>query len=290
MLTMDHVSKRFGASSIIEDACVRMGTGVTGLIAPNGAGKSTLIKMLATLLFPSEGQICWKGTDIHALGEAYRARLGYLPQQFGYYPTYSPRAHLRYVGALQRMDARRVAARTDELLEMVGLSDVADRRMRDFSGGMVQRVGIATALLNDPELLILDEPTAGLDPGERVRFRNIIHELARDRVVLLSTHIVSDVETIAGQIMLIQDHRVQSYPSAAALCSELGGRVFEVPLAAEIGPTYRVLGECERGGVAMRRVAALGASDGARDGLPSGAVPVEPTLEDAFLVRYAEGR
>ena len=290
MLTMEHVSKSFGAASIIEDACVQFPVGVTGLLAPNGAGKSTLIKMLATLLFPSEGEIRWNGKEIYALGETYRAQLGYLPQQFGYYPSYTPRAFLRYIGALQRMDARDARQRGDELLELVGLGDAADRRMRDFSGGMVQRVGIATALLHDPRILILDEPTAGLDPRERVRFRNIIHDLARDRTVILSTHIVSDVETIAGQIVLIKDARVQAYPSAAALCEELAGRVFEVPMGVQVERGWQVLSEAERGGTTVLRVAADGPRHLAGRQLPADAVPVVPTLEDAFLVRYAEGR
>lgn len=290
MLAMEHVSKSFGSSVIIEDACVEFSAGVTGLIAPNGAGKSTFIKMLATLLFPSEGEIRLDGEEIHALGEEYRAQLGYLPQQFGYYPNYTPRKFLRYVGALQRMDARAAATRANDLIDLVGLSDVADRRMRDFSGGMVQRIGIATALLNDPRILILDEPTAGLDPRERVRFRNIIHELACDRTVILSTHIVSDVETIAGQIVLIENARVHAYPSAAALCEELRGRVFEVPASESLSPCWQVLSEAERDGATVLRVAAPIPLHGTERVVPQRAVTVEPRLEDAFLVRYAEGK
>ncbi len=304
MLTVEHVTKRFKSNVVIEDATLAFSTGVTGLIAPNGAGKSTLLKMLATLTFPTEGRICWNGEDIHAMGEPssslsdgtpcwngedihamgerYRAMLGYLPQQFGYYPSYTPRAFLRYVGALQRMGKHDIARRCDELLELVGLADAADRRMREFSGGMVQRIGIATALLADPQILILDEPTAGLDPRERVRFRNIIHELAKERTVILSTHIVSDIEAIAGQIVFIQNGRVQAYPGSAELCAELAGTIFEVPVHAELPRGCQVLGERERDGRTMLRICATRCPEGAR--------AVSPTLEDAFLVRYREGR
>lgn len=282
MLTVEHVTKRFKSNVVTEDATLAFSKGVTGLIAPNGAGKSTLLKMLATLTFPTEGRICWNGEDIHAMGERYRAVLGYLPQQFGYYPSYTPRAFLRYVGALQRMDKRDIARRTDELLELVGLDDAADRRMREFSGGMIQRIGIATALLADPQVLILDEPTAGLDPRERVRFRNIIHGLAQERTVVLSTHIVSDIEAIAGQIVFIQGGRVQVYPGSAALCAELAGMIFEMPVHVGLPSACRVLGERERDGLTVLRVYAKQE--------PAGARAVSPTLEDAFLVRYREGR
>lgn len=282
MLTVEHVSKRFEGHTVIEDANLAFPVGVTGLIAPNGAGKSTLLKMLATLTFPTEGRICWNGEDIHAMDERYRAMLGYLPQQFGYYPRYTPRAFLRYVGALQRMGKHEIARRTDYLLDLVGLADVADRRMREFSGGMVQRIGIATALLADPQILVLDEPTAGLDPRERVRFRNIIHGLARERTVILSTHIVSDIEAIAGQIVFIQDGCVQTYSSSVELRGGLFGRIFEIPVHTELPNGCLVLGERERDGGTVLRIYS--------NRELAGAQMVPPTLEDAFLLRYREGR
>ena len=191
MLCVEHVTKKYGTFTALEDISLTFTPGVYGLLAPNGAGKTTLIKMLTTLLFPTRGQILWEGEDIQALGETYRGLLGYLPQQFGYYPNYTPRQFLRYAAALQCIPRREADGRIDDLLETVGLHDVADKKMKKFSGGMLQRVGIAVAMLNDPKLLILDEPTAGLDPRERVRFRNLIHALSGERIVILSTHIVS---------------------------------------------------------------------------------------------------
>lgn len=181
MLSVEHVTKRYGNFTALEDISLAFTPGVYGLLAPNGAGKTTLIKMLTTLLFPSEGQILWDGEDILSLGEAYRGLLGYLPQQFGYYPSYTPRQFLLYAAALQRISRPQAKRRIEELLALVGLADAADKKMKQFSGGMLQRVGIAQAMLNDPRLLILDEPTAGLAPRERVRFRNLIHSLAADR-------------------------------------------------------------------------------------------------------------
>ena len=218
MLTVEHITKKYGNFTALEDISLQFTPGVYGLLAPNGAGKTTLIKMLTTLLFPTSGQILWEGEDIHALDEEYRGLLGYLPQEFGYYPGYTPRQFLRYVAALQCIPQKEADLKISQLLELVGLSDAEHKKMRQLSGGMRQRVGIAQAMLNDPKLLILDEPTAGLDPRERVRFRNLIHSLAEDRIVILSTHIVSDIETIAGQIVMLRDHRLFCCDSPAGIC------------------------------------------------------------------------
>ena len=176
--------------------------GVYGLIAPNGAGKTTLLKLLTTLSFPDSGEILWNGTNIIKLGEQYREVIGFLPQKFGYYKDYSPYQYLKYLSALKGIKSELAEKRTLELLETVGLKDVINKKMKTFSGGMIQRVGIAQALLNNPQILMLDEPTAGLDPKERVRFRNIISGLSGERIVILSTHIVSDVETVANKIIM----------------------------------------------------------------------------------------
>jgi len=208
MLSVNHVTKKYGNFLALEDITLQFDNGVYGLLAPNGAGKTTLIKMLVTLLFPTDGEILWNGVNILALDEKYRDVIGYLPQEFGYYKHYSPRKYLRYLAALKACPQKKTEERITELLELVGLADVADKKMRKFSGGMLQRVGIAQAILNDPRLLILDEPTAGLDPKERVRFRNLIQELSRDRIVILSTHIVSDIESIADYVIMFRDHKL----------------------------------------------------------------------------------
>ncbi|MCI5499177.1 MAG: ABC transporter ATP-binding protein [Clostridiales bacterium] len=280
MLSVEHVTKRYGTFTALEDISLTFTPGVYGLLAPNGAGKTTLIKMLTTLLFPTQGQILWKGEDIHALGETYRGLLGYLPQQFGYYPGYTPRQFLRYAAALQGIPQKEAAGRIDRLLELVGLAQVADKKLRQFSGGMRQRTGIALAMLNDPKLLILDEPTAGLDPRERVRFRNLIHSLAAQRIVILSTHIVSDVETIAGQIILLRDHRLYCCDSPSSLCARLAGKVFALPAGVPLAPDQYLLSEGQGEAGAVLRVLC------ARP--PAQGVPVTPTLEDAFLAIYRE--
>ncbi|NLG87846.1 MAG: ATP-binding cassette domain-containing protein, partial [Clostridiaceae bacterium] len=190
MLAVNHVTKKYGKFVALEDITLEFTRGVYGLLSPNGGGKTTLIKMLVTLLFPTFGEILWEGIEITKLGEQYRDIIGYLPQDFGYYKNQTPRQFLNYLAALKgidRNDAERIAT---ELLQLVSLGDVMDKKMRKFSGGMIQRVGIAQAMLNDPKILILDEPTSGLDPKERVRFRNLISELSKDRIVILSTHIV----------------------------------------------------------------------------------------------------
>ena len=282
MLTVEHVTKRYGSFTALEDISLQFTAGVYGLLAPNGAGKTTLIKMLTTLLFPTSGQILWEGEDIHALDEEYRGLLGYLPQEFGYYPGYTPRQFLRYVAALQCIPRKEADQRISELLELVGLSDAEHKKMRQLSGGMRQRVGIAQAMLNDPRLLILDEPTAGLDPRERVRFRNLIHSLAEDRIVILSTHIVSDIETIAGKIVMFRDHKLFCCDSPAGIRGTMKGRVFEVPAGTVLEENQFLLSERQGEQGTVLRIFC--------DTPPQGAAPVTPSLEDAFLAVYREGQ
>lgn len=282
MLSVEHVTKRYGTFTALEDISLTFSPGVYGLLGPNGAGKTTLMKMLSTLLFPTKGQILWDGEDILALGADYRGLLGYLPQQFGYYPSYTPRQFLRYVAALQCVPKREAEERISLLLELVGLGADGDRKLKKFSGGMIQRVGIASAMMNNPRLLILDEPTAGLDPRERVRFRNLIHSLAEDRIVLLSTHIVSDVETIAGQIVMFRDHRLYCCDTPAKICAQFHGKVFQVPAGTALGPDQFLLSEGQSEAGPVLRILT--------ENPPARAVSAAPGLEDAFLAIYREGQ
>lgn len=282
MLTVKDVTKRYGKFTVLEHVSLEFQPGVYGLLAPNGAGKTTLMKMLTTLAFPTEGEILWNGTDIRSLGAAYRQQLGYLPQQLGFYPHYTPNQYLSYLSALKGLDGKTAGERIPKLLDLVGLSEVADKKMKKLSGGMVQRVGIAQALLNDPKILILDEPTAGLDPKERGRFRNILSGLSRDRIVILSTHIVSDVENVANQLILLKDRQVYREDTPKNLCRSMEGRVFETTVPEEeveaFGTSHLILSQRQEG----ERVS-LRFTDG---DIPAGAVPAVPTLEDAFLTIY----
>ncbi|MCM1468221.1 MAG: ABC transporter ATP-binding protein [Alistipes sp.] len=282
MLSIENVTKKYGGFTALQDISLTFEKGVYGLLAPNGAGKTTLIKMLATLLFPTEGKIRWDGEDILAMDERYRGILGYLPQEFGYYKNYTPVQFLRYVGALQCMDKKETDRRIGELLELVSLADVRNKKMKQFSGGMLQRVGIAQAMMNDPALLILDEPTAGLDPRERVRFRNLIHSLSKDRIVILSTHIVSDIETIANQIVMIREHRIYQNDSPVNICNALRGKVFEVPADRRLSENEFLLSECQGDGETMYRIVTDRPGEGAKEVLPN--------LEDAFLYIYGENQ
>ena len=286
MLTLNNVSKNFGKFTAVDNISLNMDNGLYALLAPNGAGKTTIIKMITTLLNPTEGEILYDGVNIKTMGAAYRELLGYLPQDFGYYKNNTPKQYLSYLAALKGVPKKETAEKIDYLLEMVGLSENADKKMRKFSGGMIQRVGIAQAMLNDPKILILDEPTAGLDPKERVRFRNIISVLSKDRIVILSTHIVSDIESIANQVILIRDKHIYKMDSVANICNELSGKVFEMQVSdkeyEKMEEKYIVLSARQEKGFMTIRV-----FDEADDGTDNdNKVSVSPNLEDVFLVNY----
>ena len=286
MLTLNNVSKNFGKFTAVENISLNMDNGLYALLAPNGAGKTTIIKMITTLLNPTEGEILYDGVNIKTMGAAYRELLGYLPQDFGYYKNNTPKQYLSYLAALKGVPKKETAEKIDYLLEMVGLSENADKKMKKFSGGMIQRVGIAQAMLNDPKILILDEPTAGLDPKERVRFRNIISVLSKDRIVILSTHIVSDIESIANQVILIRDKHIYKMDSVANICNELSGKVFEMQVSdkeyEKKEEKYIVLSARQEKGYMTIRV-----FDEADDGTDNdNKVSVSPNLEDVFLVNY----
>ncbi|MDO4169372.1 MAG: ABC transporter ATP-binding protein [Lachnospiraceae bacterium] len=286
MLTLSHISKDFGKFRAVEDINLELENGLYGMLAPNGAGKTTLIKMITTLLFPTEGEILYNGVEIGKMGESYRDLLGYLPQKFGYYKNNTPVQYLDYLAALKGMSKAGTKEKIMELLDMVGLSDVANKKMKKFSGGMIQRVGIAQAMLNDPKILILDEPTAGLDPKERVRFRNIISALSKNRIVILSTHIVSDIESIANKVVMIKDKHLYKMDTVVNICEEYDGTIFECPVKEEdyasFEQKYLVLSaRQERGYFMVRYYAECGSHEEA-------VTMCSPNLEDVFLITYRE--
>ena len=284
MLTLVNISKKYGNQMAVEDINLDMEHGLYGMLAPNGAGKTTIIKMITTLLFPTTGEILYNGVNITEMGAAYRDLIGYLPQQFGYYKNNTPTEYLEYLACLKKLPKEKTKERIKELLEMVGLSDVANKKMKKFSGGMIQRVGIAQAMLNDPKILILDEPTAGLDPKERVRFRNIISMLSKDRIVILSTHIVSDIESIANQVMLIKDQHLYKLDTVPNICNGLEGNIYEVEIPdAEYDAfenAHQVLAARQENGKMVVRFYEK------KDTTVKHATLCNANLEDVFLVTY----
>ena len=287
-LVIDGVSKVYrGGVRALADFSLELGPGVHGLLGPNGAGKSTLMRILATLTRPTAGRVSWNGRDLVSDPDAVREVLGYLPQDFGVYPNLSAVEFLDYLAAAKGLEPRAARSRIEALLELVNLGEARRRPLGGFSGGMRQRVGIAQALLNDPQLLIVDEPTGGLDPEERVRFRNLLSELPGERIVILSTHIVSDVEAVATDLAIIARGRLVRHQSPEALLAGLEGRVWEatVPVAelAALRARHPVTGTLRRGDRVQARVLA--------DAPPAAdARPVAPSLEDAYLDALARER
>lgn len=280
-LEIRRLSKRYGKKMAVSGVELSITPGVWGLIGANGAGKTTLMRMLAGILPPSSGRVLYDGVDIRDLGEAYRDALGYLPQSFGFYPEFTVTDYLEYVAALKGIGGLECRKKTEELLELLSLTEVRKKKIKKLSGGMQRRVGIAQAMLNDPDVLILDEPTGGLDPGERVRFRNFLSEFAQGRIVLISTHIVSDVEYIAAQNVIMKDGRVIGAGKTEELLEAVAGKVFTAVIRQDELPRYEeavriVSMKGEPGGqVGVRYI-----SDAPE--IP-GSLPAEPRLEDLYL-------
>ncbi len=287
-LSIEQVSKSYrGNVSALRDFSLEVGPGILGLLGPNGAGKSTLMRILATITKASSGTVTWNGTDVARSPDTVRAVLGYLPQDFGVYPNLNAIEFLEYLAAAKGLKNQPARRRITELLEIVNLVEVRKRPLGGYSGGMKQRIGIAQALLNDPLLLIIDEPTAGLDPEERVRFRNLLSELAGSRIVILSTHIVSDVEACATSIALISQGRLVTHGAPEALLRSVEGKVWEwvVPSAElpAVRQQYATSSAIHRSdGVHVRLLA---------DTSPGpGAVAALPMLEDAYLYWISSAR
>lgn len=284
-LKITNLTKDFRKTRAVDAVNYTFRSGVYGLLGVNGAGKTTLMRMLTTLLNPTSGEITWDGEDIFKMDKEYRKLLGYLPQDFGAYPDFSVQDYLMYISTLKGIKPAAAKARVKEMLHLTGMTQFKSKKMKSLSGGMKRRAGIAQAVLNDPKILILDEPTAGLDPSERIRFRNLISELAADRIVLLSTHIVSDVESVAGQILLMQEGRfvvtgtmeeiIASCPNRSWICDVPKDQV----LACH--QKYRVANVKTLADHAQLRILS-------KDAPMSGAVPEDTSLEDVFLSYFGE--
>ena len=279
-LSLDRLTKHYGSKIAVDQVSATLEPGVYGLLGANGAGKTTLMRMMCAILESTSGEVLLDGKDVISMGEDYRNVLGYLPQDFGYYPNYTALEFLMYVSALKGIPKKIAKKRARQLLEEVGLSHVADKKVKTFSGGMKQRVGIAQALLNNPDILILDEPTAGLDPKERVRFRNLLSDYAGDKIVILSTHIVSDIEAIADEVLLMKQGKIVLHGTVPELVQKADGKVWELEVSsaeAKKWQTKSTVANLRHEGkqVVLRIIS---------DGKPSEeAVLCEATLEDLYL-------
>lgn len=225
-LSVCNLTKDFGGKLAVNNVSFSLSHGVYGLLGPNGAGKTTLMKMMVDILDPSSGEVLLDGVRIKELDAGYRDKLGYMPQEIGVYKNFSARKFLKYIAALKGITGKTADEKIEELLDLVGLKDVGKKKLGGFSGGMLRRIGIAQTLLNDPKILILDEPTAGLDPQERMRFRNIISELSENRIVILSTHIISDMEFIAGEVIIMRNGSILKIDTTEKLLQEVAGKVW----------------------------------------------------------------
>ncbi|MCH5345272.1 MAG: ABC transporter ATP-binding protein [Acetatifactor sp.] len=286
-LSLDRLTKHYGSKIAVDCVSATLRPGVYGLLGANGAGKTTLMRMLCAILESTSGEVLLDGKEVTSMGADYRNILGYLPQEFGYYPGYTAKEFLMYIAALKGIPKNIAEKRTEELLEVVGLGSVAGKKVKTFSGGMKQRVGIAQALLNDPEILILDEPTAGLDPKERVRFRNLLSDYAGDKIVILSTHIVSDIEAIADEVLLMKKGKFVLQGKIPEMVEKANGKVWELVVSPEEARKWQertiVANLRHEGKQVILRILS--------DSIPDErAMSCEASLEDLYLYYFGSGK
>lgn len=280
-LYMKHITKQFKDFTAVSDISLRITPGIWGLLGANGAGKTTLMRIIAGIMKPDQGEILYDGIPISELKESYRDVFGYLPQEFGFYPEFTVRNYLEYVSVLKGLTKEDSRRKIDELLEQLTLSDVRNKKISKLSGGMKRRVGIAQALLNEPEVLILDEPTSGLDPGERVRFRNLLSEFANGRIVLISTHIVSDVEYIATQNAIMKNGELLARGTTEELVKLVDQKVWSAHIPISDLPKYEQklqivnIRNEDDGQLSIRYLA--------KRPYTNDSIPVSPHLEDLYL-------
>ena len=278
------LTKKFGSKTAVNHLNVTLTNGVYGLLGANGAGKTTFMRLLCNIQTPTSGKIVLNGKNIVGLDEKYRGLLGYLPQHFGYYPDFTALDFLLYISALKGLNEKNAKKKSKELLEAVGLSAESKHKIKTFSGGMKQRLGIAQAMLGDPHILILDEPTAGLDPKERVRFRNLISAFAKNRIVILSTHIVSDAEFIAEEIIMMKSGQIVHFGKPQEITAEIDGQVWECAVPSAYAETYAAkfntsnLRNTDKGETILRIISERPPMENA--------VRVQPNLEDLYLFYF----
>ncbi len=284
-LKIDRLTRQYKNKIAVDSLSYQFTNGVYGLLGANGAGKTTLLRMICDILRPTKGEILYNNVDIHELSGEYRGILGYLPQTFGFYPDFTAYRYMMYLASLKALPVEMAKEKVEELLTLVSLTGEKNKKIKTFSGGMLRRLGIAQALLNDPDILILDEPTSGLDPKERIRFRNIISSLGKDRIIILSTHIVSDVEYIANQLILMKNGQIIRTGKPEDVVKSAEGHVYEVKVSAgeidEMSRKYAISNlKNMEDGIKLRIVS---------DERPSeSAVETEPTLEDVYLYYFSE--